>query len=200
MKALKITVIVLLCLTGLCLILGLTNSNVPWDSKLSTNEARAATTLRTIMAGQEVSLKRHGKYLPSVQALVDANYLDQRAINPKESGYSFTLKLLSPEVWEATAAPATPYVTGDKWFFTTNLDGQLRRKWYEPADSKSFSYTTGEGEANGPSLLDSWFYREAPFYAFLLMASRMGAAAFCVLVLYMFLKVLGVGQPQEETD
>ena len=199
-KALKITLIALLCLTGLFLILGQTSSRIPWDHKLSDNEARAASTLRSIMAAQEVSLERHGKYLHSVQALVDANYLGQRAIDPKESGYIFTLKLLSPEIWEATAAPATPYVTGDKWFFTTNLDGQLRRKWYEPADSKSFSYETGEGESNGPSLLDRWFCREAPFYAFLLMAFRTGVVTFCVFVLYMFLKVLGVGQPDDEQD
>jgi hypothetical protein len=76
----------------------------------------------------------------------------------------------------------------------------MRVRYYEPADSRSYSMKTGEGDANGPTFIDRWLYGETMCYIGLLMAFRTGMVTFCVFVLYMFLKVLGVGQPQDETD
>ncbi len=200
MRILKITLIALLCLTGLFLILGLTSSNLPWDHKQSANEAMAISQMRTMMSAQELYHERHGRILPSVQALVDANYLSKTTLDREHTGYVFTVKPVSQDAWEVTAAPATPGVTGRRWFYVTSLDGDLRMKWYEPADSGSCSLKTGKGDANGPGFMDNWVYCHPRFLFYLLMAFRTGVVTFCVFVLYMFLKVLGVGQRQDETD
>ena len=197
MKALKILFFILAGLVSFLLIIAPSCSNVPWDHKLSDNETKAYDLMLRIIAAQNLYYNRFGKFLPSVQTLAE-KYLGQESFNANRGGYIFKVKLVSSNVWEATAAPALPGVSGKIWFFTTSLDGEVRRKWYEPADSLSYSYKTGKGELNGPSMIDRWFYRESQFHLCLTMAFWIGILTFCILILYLLLKVLGVGQKPEQ--
>jgi type IV pilus assembly protein PilA len=114
-------------------------------SKMAANEASAVGSMRTLNTASVAYSTTYGTYPPSIAALgpatspssTAADLIDSVLAGLTKSGYTFTFAAGTGNLsYEITAAPSTPGVTGQRYFYT-NQSGVIRANTSGAADSSS---------------------------------------------------------------
>jgi type IV pilus assembly protein PilA len=114
-------------------------------SKMAANEASCVGSLRTLNTAAVAYSTTYGTYPPTMAALgpssspssTAADLIDSVLASQNKSGYTFTWTAGSGNLsYSIAAAPSTPGVTGQRYFFT-NQSGVIRANTAGTADSSS---------------------------------------------------------------
>jgi type IV pilus assembly protein PilA len=114
-------------------------------SKMAANEASAVGSLRTLNTASVAYSTTYGTYPGSLPALGPssapsssaADLIDSVLSGGTKSGYTFTWSAGGSNLsYSITAAPSTPGVTGQRYFYT-NQSGVIRANTAGAADSSS---------------------------------------------------------------
>ncbi len=114
-------------------------------SKMAANEASAVGSLRTLNTSSVAYSTTYGTYPPGLPNLgpsssppsTAADLIDSVLASGTKSGYAFTFAAGTGNLsYSITAAPSTPGVTGQRYFFT-DQSGVIRANTAGAADSSS---------------------------------------------------------------
>jgi type IV pilus assembly protein PilA len=114
-------------------------------SKMAANEASAVGSLRTLNTAAVAYSTTYGTYPPSIAALgpatspssTAADLIDSVLAGLTKSGYTFTFAAGASNLsYTIAAAPSTPGVTGQRYFYT-DQSGVIRANTSGAADSSS---------------------------------------------------------------
>ena len=87
--------------------------------RISANETRAVSTIRTIISAVELYRTRYGNRPSSLADMANVRLLDDRflASPVADSGYTFGMILRGPTAYSLQVLPQQQGATGDRWFY-----------------------------------------------------------------------------------
>ncbi len=109
------------------------------NAKMMTNEGSAVSSIRTLTSANTTYRTRYGSYPGHFDDLSSSGIIDEDLAasvqTPGKSGYVFTYSH-SGGAWELRAAPITPGVSGQRYFYA-DTSGVIRTADSVAADSTS---------------------------------------------------------------